>query len=148
MNLENAPRSLTYVNLDGNQITNMNWKKAPRSLTRVFLGRNQITNMNWVNAPSSLTGVDLGGNQITNMNWENAPRPLTKVFPYTKEYKQYLSARSIQRVYLKHYTRRKVAACKIANLAMNWVWKPMCKDGTMGIRPRLDTQALGLDYLN
>ena len=79
------------------------------------------------------------------MNWENAPRSLTNVFFGDNQIKQYISARKIQRVYLRHYTRRKVAACKIANLAMNCVWKPMCKDGTMGIRPRLDTHALGLE---
>ena len=26
----------------------------------------------------------------------------------------------------------------------NWIWKPILKDGTLGIRPRLDTLALGL----
>jgi hypothetical protein len=26
----------------------------------------------------------------------------------------------------------------------DWIWKPLCCDGTIGIRPRLDTMYLGL----
>lgn len=58
--------------------------------------------------------------------------------------KKYKAARSIQRAYLRHYTRRKVAARKIVEGCHNWVWKPMCKDGTIGIRPRLDLEELGI----
>jgi hypothetical protein len=48
------------------------------------------------------------------------------------------AARRIQSVYLRHYTRRRVAARKITRGCHAWIWKPMCKDGTIGIRPRLD----------
>jgi hypothetical protein len=55
------------------------------------------------------------------------------------------AARKIQRVvYLRHYTRRRVAARKITRGCHAWVWKPMCKDGTIGIRPRLDMKELGV----
>jgi hypothetical protein len=35
-----------------------------------------------------------------------------------------------------------VAAHKITRGCHNWVFAPKCKDLTMGIRPRLDTQFL------
>jgi hypothetical protein len=53
-------------------------------------------------------------------------------------------ATKIQRVYLKHFTRRKYAAMIISRGCHNWVWKPECKDGTKGIRPRLDMEYLGI----
>jgi hypothetical protein len=51
-------------------------------------------------------------------------------------------ANKIQRAYLKHFTRRKYAAMIISRGCHNWVWKPECKDGTIGIRPRLDMEYL------
>jgi hypothetical protein len=53
-------------------------------------------------------------------------------------------ATKIQRVYLKHFTRRKYAAMIISRGCHNWVWKPECNDGTIGIRPRLDMEYLGI----
>jgi hypothetical protein len=66
------------------------------------------------------------------------------IFQFTIEIWKIESAIRIQRMYLRHYTRRKVAARKITRGCHNWVWKPKCKDGTMGIRPRLDTLALDI----
>jgi hypothetical protein len=91
-------------------------------------------------------------NNITEINWEGAPSSLTNVYLYfgnriTKiiKLKEYISARRIQRGYLRHYTKRKVAAIKITSHCHAWVWKPMCKDGSIGIRPRLDMAALGIE---
>jgi len=82
------------------------------------------------------------------MNWKNVPYMLEHVNGYNEEFKEYKSARSaarrIQRAYLRHYTRRKAAARKIVEGCHNWVWKPKCKDGTIGIRPRLDLRELGI----
>ncbi|KAJ3375910.1 hypothetical protein HDU92_000653, partial [Lobulomyces angularis] len=35
--------------------------------------------------------------------------------------------------------RRIQAGCR------NWIWKPLCKDGTIGVRPRLDLKHLNID---
>jgi hypothetical protein len=50
----------------------------------------------------------------------------------------------IKKVYKTHYNRRKKAANVINNGCHNWVWKPECNDGTIGIRPRLDMEYLGI----
>jgi hypothetical protein len=149
MNWEGAPNSLQTVYLNGTQITEMNWEGAPSSLREVFLRGNHITKMNWEGAPSSLHTVNLRYNQITEMNWEGAPSSLRIVYLSGNgngdTIKKYISARRIQRVYLRHYTKRKVAAIKITSHCHAWVWKPKCKDGSVGIRPRLDMAALGIE---
>lgn len=43
--------------------------------------------------------------------------------------------------------RRKRAARIITQACHNWVWKPICNDGKMGVRIRLDIAELG-EYLN
>ena len=152
MNWEGAPSSLREVYLSDNNIREMNWEGAPSSLTYVNLSDNNIREMNWEGAPSSLKNVNLSDNNITEINWEGAPSSLTNVYLYfgnriTKiiKLKEYISARRIQRGYLRHYTKRKVAAIKITSHCHAWVWKPMCKDGSIGIRPRLDMAALGIE---
>ena len=47
-------------------------------------------------------------------------------------------ALKIARVYKAHYAKRKKAAKIITQGCHNWVWKPICRDGNIGIRPRLD----------
>ncbi|ARR74948.1 hypothetical protein SAGO17_0028 [Mimivirus AB-566-O17] len=59
--------------------------------------------------------------------------------------RQHILATIIQNVYKSHYTIRKVAATKITNACHNWVWKPYCNDFSIGIRPRLDMIALGIN---
>lgn len=54
-------------------------------------------------------------------------------------------AKIIQKRYRYHHFRRCKAIIKIQRCCHNWVWKPLCKDGTVGIRPRLDMKILGLD---
>jgi hypothetical protein len=50
---------------------------------------------------------------------------------------KYLSTIIIQRQW-KIYTKNKNKAAKIIQHAMhNWLWKPICKDGTIGINLRL-----------
>jgi Leucine-rich repeat (LRR) protein len=144
MNWDHAPPNLTEVHLICNEIREMNWKNAPQQLTTVLLNHNQISEMNWDHSPRELKKVSLSRNQITNINWKNVPDTLERVHGYQQEFEEYKAARRIQRVYLRHYTRRKAAARKIVEGCHNWVWKPKCKDGTIGIRPRLDTLELGL----
>jgi hypothetical protein len=51
--------------------------------------------------------------------------------------RSYNAAEKIQKMYLRHYTRRKYAAMIIKSYCHNWRWKPKCKDGSIGIVPRL-----------
>ena len=139
-----APSTLEIVALSGNHITRMNWLNAPRQLTSVYLNWNMITKINWDHAPPNLTCIDLSDNPITEINFKNSPRTLIKVWGFQTQFKEYKSACKIQRAYLRYYTRRKVAALKITNGCHNWIWKPICKDGTIGIRPRLDLSFLGI----
>ena len=68
-------------------------------------------------------------------DWSKAPNDLSP---------KAIAARQIQRAYLRHYTKRRVAARKITRACHAWIWKPKCKDGTIGIRPRLDMKELGI----
>ena len=45
----------------------------------------------------------------------------------------------------KWYSKRVLAAKIITNGCHNWIWKPMCNDGTIGIRPKLDAEFLCLE---
>jgi len=96
-----------------------------------FQGRERVlTELNWDDTPPRMDVIDV--REVSPMNWGYS------------DSKKKMSAIRIQRMYLRHYTRRKVAARKITRGCHNWVWKPKCKDGTMGIRPRLDTLALDI----
>ena len=53
-------------------------------------------------------------------------------------FKKKYSKKSIQFFDLKLFSKK--------FLCHNWIWKPILKDGTLGIRPRLDTLALGLHF--
>jgi hypothetical protein len=140
------PRDAMVVNLSSKGITEMNWDHVPPYLREVDLWNNQITKMNWDSSPRNLTKICLSSNQITEMNWKNVSNKLEDVYGYQQEFKQYKAARRIQQMYLRHYTRRKAAARKIVEGCHAWVWKPLCKDGTIGIRPRLDMLELGVTH--
>jgi hypothetical protein len=60
-------------------------------------------------------------------------------------YNEYQMCMKIKKVYKRHYNKRKEAANVINRGCHNWVWKPECKDGTIGIRPRLDMKYLGIN---
>jgi hypothetical protein len=59
--------------------------------------------------------------------------------------KGYQSVRRIQKRMKRRY--KKAKAIIIQRGCHNWIWKPLCNDGTVGIRPRLDTEALGLNFM-
>lgn len=147
MNWNGAPPELIKVDLHCNEIKEMNWVNAPSHLIEVKLSFNEIREMNWENAPPKLKNVYLSENYIRENNWKDVPNSLTWIseFTWCTSLEEYKAARRIQRAYLRHYTRRKVAARKIIEGCHAWVWKPVCKDGTIGIRPRLDTRELGLE---
>jgi hypothetical protein len=56
----------------------------------------------------------------------------------------YTSIKKCSRTIKNWYKTHKEAATIITQGCHNWIWKPFCNDGTIGIRPRLDTKYLGL----
>ena len=126
-------------------------KKYDENLKAIDLGINQINKMNWEWIPQGLREnldvIDLWCNRITKLSWEGCHWNL-KIYPeeYQEEFEKYKAATRIQRVWLRKYTKRKYAAKVITDACHNWIWKPLCKDGTIGIRPRLDILALD-EYL-
>jgi hypothetical protein len=58
--------------------------------------------------------------------------------------KDYTDIKKCTRVITNWYKTHKEAATIVTRGCHNWIWKPFCNDGTIGIRPRLDTRYLGL----
>ena len=50
----------------------------------------------------------------------------------------YQAIRRLQRRMKVRYRIKNKYAQVIQNGCHNWIWKPLCKDGTIGIRPRID----------
>jgi len=116
------------------------------SQAALYFQRYEPIELNWDDTPPRTDVIDVRKELSAPMNWDITPPYFGSFESYRllNDSKKKMSAIRVQRMYLRHYTRRKVAARKISRAAHNWVWKPKCKDGTMGIRPRLDTLALGI----
>ena len=72
---------------------------------------------------------------MQEFTWKDCPNSVTMVFGiadsiYIEDeyHKRLFASRTIKRAYLRHYTRRKAAAIKIGRVALDCVWKPICKD--------------------
>ena len=148
---EHAPPNLEYVYLRDNLLTSWSWEHAPPNLKIVDLGCNRLTSWSWDHAPPNLEYVGLWRNQLTSWSWEHAPINLKSVYlegnQLTMSWSllQYKSCMKIKKAYKRHYNRRKIAAKIITEACHDWVWKPNCRDGTIGIRPRLDMEYLLVD---
>jgi hypothetical protein len=170
---ENSPRSLHTISLGSNGLSSFSWKNSPRNLHNIDLGDNELCYFSFDNVPGTLQYLDIQCNELCSFSWENAPPDLRNInlwdnpgignlssfsfngcplnlseckFSYTTySYKQYQMAMKIKRFYKKRHIRRKYCANVITRGCHNWVWKPKCKDLTIGIRPRLDMLALGVE---
>jgi hypothetical protein len=58
--------------------------------------------------------------------------------------KDYTNIKKCTRIVDFWYKTHQEAALVITRNCHNWIWKPLCNDGTIGIRPRLDTLELGI----
>jgi hypothetical protein len=67
-----------------------------------------------------------------------------KFFGYF-DVRDYTKIKKCQRVVIKWYWRRKRKARVVCNAIHDWIWKPICRDWTFGVRLRLDTKELGLN---
>jgi hypothetical protein len=111
------------------------------------LRNNELSSFSWDGCPKNLHTINLWDNELISFEWDGCPLNLhtiylDKVNEYS--YKQYQMAMKIKQFYKKRHSRRKHYANIINHGCHNWVWSPKCKDGTIGIRPRLDIQALGI----
>jgi hypothetical protein len=57
-------------------------------------------------------------------------------------WKRYIILKKYQRKIKRRYLQKVSAIKIIQNGCHNWIWKPKCKDGTLGIRLRLDCKYL------
>lgn len=132
-------------------MTRIDWSGYDKDTQNIELGNNQISEMNWDGYPAGLQYINLSSNQISEMKWNGCPTGLEKIDSFNNQiinkewtYKKYQSASKIARVYKYHYERRNSSALKIQRGCHNWIWNPLCKDGSIGIRPRLDMIELGI----
>jgi hypothetical protein len=59
--------------------------------------------------------------------------------------KGYQVVRRIQKRIKRRHANKVKAMTIIQKGCHNWIWKPLCNDGTIGIRPRLDMIDLGIE---
>ena len=141
MDLSKYSKDTKEINLENNQLTEFSWKDAPQSLQTIYLYGNQITTFLWKDCPDNVIIYGLSNKHKAELREYRSAKKIQRV--YLKHYtRRKWAAKKIQRVYLKHYTRRKWAAKVIAQGCHNWLYKPKCKDDTIGIVPRI-----GLSYL-
>jgi Leucine-rich repeat (LRR) protein len=138
-------------------------EKLPEHCRTFNCAINSITKIE--NLPDSLIEFDCQYNKITRI--ENLPESL-KVFMFDDnpiqfvdnlgidEYKSlfgefvvqdYTNIKKCTRIIKNWHILHETAARVITRGCHNWIWKPFCNDGTIGIRPRLDMQELGIKLL-
>ena len=123
-----------------------------QSLQKLFCICKQMKRIE--NLPLNVREFACCGNQITTI--ENLPLGL-QVF-YCRDNQithvdnvEYSRVKFTLKGYqsIKHIQRRTLRLSKsnksiLQDVLEDWVWKPMCLDSTIGIRPRIDTDFLGL----
>jgi hypothetical protein len=155
---DGCPSGLHTIDLSGNQLSSFSWDGCPRGLHTISLSDNQLSTLSWDGCPSGLHTIHLWDlsdlhtihlwkNKLNFLSWDGCPLNLDSRFYFDNEYsyKEYQMAMKIKHFYKKRHARRKYSANIINSGCYNWVWKPKCKDGSIGIRPRLDMFALGIE---
>jgi Leucine-rich repeat (LRR) protein len=146
--IENLPHTLKQFYCGGNGVTKI--ENLPHTLTQFYCGGNGVTKIE--NLPHTLKQFYCIGNSITKI--ENLPDSL-QVFYYwgnpiqfvdnvtIERYKKffgyfgvsdYTKIKKCQRVVIKWYWRRKRSARVVCNAVHDWIWKPLCRDGSYGVR--------------
>jgi hypothetical protein len=123
----------------GNNITKI--ENLPDSLEKFHCWENNIKKIE--NLPESLQDFCYTGSQVQFV--DNVTIERYKKFFSEFEIEDYTKIKKCQRVVIKWYYRRKRKAKLVSNAVHNWVWKPLCRDGSYGVRLRLDTKELGLN---
>jgi hypothetical protein len=108
------------------------------------------------NLPNTLHSLDMVGTRIQVI--ENLPMTLRWI-DYDEDFNGsvdnipassinfkihgYNGIKRIQKRVKKLYNEQRII---ISYTLHDWIWKPLCNDGTIGLRPRLDTEFLGLAF--
>ncbi|KAJ3382203.1 hypothetical protein HDU92_004887, partial [Lobulomyces angularis] len=113
------------------------------------------------NLPNSLRVIDcIRNSRIKKI--ENLPFGLT-TFSYVRYFVReidnismneinfsllgYQSLKRVQKRLKMRYSAIRRAAKVIHAGCFNWIWKPICNDGSIGIRPRLDLNYFGIEEI-
>ena len=115
-------------------------ENLPDSLQEFNCGYNGITRIE--NLPDSLQQFRYYNNPIEFVD-NLGINEYKSVFDYFRV-KDYTNIKKCSRTITNYKKRQKEAATVITQGCHNWIWKPLCNDGTIGIRPRLDTRDLGI----
>jgi hypothetical protein len=135
--IENLPNSLYNFDCSDNVVEKI--ENLPNSLEIFNCDNNLIRRIE--NLPNSLKEFRFDNNLIefvNNMTW----REYISLFE-DFEIEEYTCIKKSQQI-IKNWYKPEEAARVITRNCHNWIWKPFCNDGTIGIRPRLDTRDLGL----
>jgi hypothetical protein len=137
--IENLPESLEYFYCKFNEIIKI--ENLPRSLIVFICSENNLTKIE--NLPESLQVFHYEDNTIQFV--DNVVIERYEVLFDTFDVKDYTKIKKCQRIMVKWFHRRKRKALIISNAVHDWIWKPLCRDGSYGVRLRLDIKELGLN---
>ena len=154
--IENLPNGLQTFYCDNNQIRKI--ENLPNGLQTFYCDNNQISKIE--NLPQNLQTFDCNNNQITTIR--NLPNGLKSFYsignpiafvdniPIDWFYKGqrggfrlkwYNIIKHLQRRQRLRFKRKTNAIKIIQNSCHNWLWKPICKDGLLGINCKLGLTA-------
>ena len=132
--IENLPEFLDVFNCSLTRVSKI--ENLPESLKVFHFCSAKLTKIE--NLPIGLQQIDYSFNIIKFIdNVENERISFTL--------KGYQSIRRIQKRIKRRYKTKIKAMIVIQRGCHNWIWKPLCNDGTIGIRPRLDMIDLGIE---
>jgi hypothetical protein len=136
--IDKLPISLQKFCCDYNRISLI--ENLPKSLQTFNCSNNRITRIEHL--PDSLQHFSFIGNPIQYV--DNLLFTDYNLIFKRFRVKEYTKIKKCTIIINNWYKTHKEAALVITRGCHNWIWKPYCNDNTIGIRPRLDMQGLGL----
>ena len=137
--IENLPENLQEFYCSHNGITKI--ENLPKNLQEFYCSRNGITKIE--NLPKNLKNF--------NCSWEKIEYfdniPISELNNW-KNIKWYQNIKKFQRRCRASYQIRNKAASIIQKGCENWLWKPICNDGTIGIIPLLEYKKIQEELKN
>ncbi|KAJ3376759.1 hypothetical protein HDU92_009042, partial [Lobulomyces angularis] len=134
--IENLPSNLIEFGCFDNRITKI--ENLPDSL-KIFRCCNQIKKIE--NLPLGLSYIDIEGVRVLIESVDDVPYDFWSEFSL----KGYQAVKRIQKRLSRRHKFKINAVRRIQAGCRNWIWKPLCKDGTIGIRPRLDLKHFNIE---
>ena len=131
--IENLPETLHVFDCIHNKISKI--ENLSNTLQTFYCWDNQITKIE--NLPSTLQNFYCAGNPIEfvdNVQFNSINFTL----------KGYQAIKRIQKRMKRRYRKKFEAANIIQRGCHNWLWKPICNDGTLGINCRISIKELNM----